>query len=343
MFVRAFLLGAALTAPLVGGAFAVEINGGGATFPAPLYYAWIEALKDAQPDLQVRYESVGSGEGIRLFSQGEVDFGASDALMSDAEIAAVDGGALFVPATAGMVVLAYNLPDVDGTLRLSREALVGIFSGEIAAWNDPLIQADNPDLALPKRNITLVVRRDGSGTTYAFTQHLSAVSEAWRDKGPGAGTLVDFPGSAMTAYGNDGVAGRIRISYDSIGYVEYGYAKRLGLPVAALQNRDGSFVEPSEAAGTAALDATAAEMPADGRQLVTDPAGAAAYPIVTYSWLLLYEIYDDPQVLDGIRRFVGWGLEHGQTLAGEMSYVPLPQSVVARSKALLDQVRGPTQ
>ncbi len=338
---KRFGLGIAAVLAVLGcaaSAGAVELKGAGATFPAPLYYAWIDALKEQAPDLEVRYDSVGSGEGVRRFVAAAVDFGASDAIMTDEQIAAVEKGVVSVPATAGMVVIIYNVEGLQQGLRLSRDTLTGIFSGAITEWNDPKIKADNPGVDLPDRTISIVVRRDGSGTTSALTTHLSAISPAWKDEGPGIGTLVDWPGSAMTAYGNDGVAGRVKISYDSIGYVEYGYARRLGLPMAAIQNNAGSFVEPSGSSGAAALSAVADEMPADGRQLIPDPKGADAYPIVTYSWLLLYKDYADKAVQEGLHAFVAWGLDQGQTMAEDLGYVPLPAVVVEKSKALLATV-----
>lgn len=338
--VKAFLVALASSALLAGGsAGAVELKGAGATFPAPLYFNWIQSFKEARPGDAISYDPVGSGAGIKRFLAGEVDFGASDALMSDAQVAAVGRGAVAVPATAGMVVVVYNLPELTAPLRLGREVLGGIFSGAITEWNDPKIAADNPGVTLPDRTIGIVVRRDGSGTTFALTTHLSAVSEAWAASGPGVGTLVDWPGSAMTAVGNDGVAGRIRISTDSIGYVEYGYAKRLGLAMAVLENRAGSFVAPTAAAGAAALADTADEMPADGRQLIPDPKGPDSYPIVTYSWLLLYRSYPDADLLQALRAFVAWGLEEGQAAAPDLGYIPLPEVVATKSKALLATVQ----
>ncbi|NBB68926.1 MAG: phosphate ABC transporter substrate-binding protein PstS, partial [Alphaproteobacteria bacterium] len=220
------LVGAALV--VAGPAAAVDVRGAGATFPAPLYEAWIDGFADRRADVTVTYDAVGSGEGIRRFTAGEVDFGASDAAMTDAEIDEVDGNVRMIPATAGMVVLAYNLPDIPSGLKLSREVLAGIFLGEITHWQDERIAALNPELELPSLTVARVVRRDASGTTFAFTNHLSAISDAWAET-YGAARLIDWPGLAMTAIGNDGVAGRINVSWGAIGYVEQGFAARLDL------------------------------------------------------------------------------------------------------------------
>jgi len=317
---------------------ALEIKGAGASFPAPLYYAWIEAYRSVQPDVAVRYESVGSGEGIDRFVAGAVDFGASDAAMSDKEIAKVERGVVMIPATAGMVVVAYNIPGFEGDLRLSRAALAGIFSGEIKDWDDPRILAANPGVAFPHRTIGLVARRDSSGTTFAFTNHLGAASGAWRDNGPGVGKLVRWPGGAMTARGNEGVAARIRISDYALGYVEYNFARQLSLPMALLENRDGVYVAPAAESGAAALASVVAEMPENGRQFLPDPAGGASYPITSYTWLLLYKRYGDAAKRDAVRGFVDWGLGAGQEFSGKIGYIPLPESVAARARSLLASV-----
>src|SRR5215510_2480762 len=182
----------------------MTLRGAGATFPAPLYDQWIGAFRKQNPDLVVTYDAVGSGEGQKRFLANAVDFGASDAALSDEQLAQARPGAQLVPVTAGIIVLAYNMPGLGGDLRLSRDVLVGIFSGAVKTWDDPRIRADNPTLTLPHRSIALVVRQDGSGTTYGFTAHLSAISPAWRDRGPGVGTLVSWPGNTMRARGNEG-------------------------------------------------------------------------------------------------------------------------------------------
>ena len=316
---------------------AVDVRGAGATFPAPLYQAWIDDFRDVRPEVRVSYDAVGSGEGVRRFVDGEADFGASDAAMTDAEIARVDGNVHLIPATAGMVALAYNLPNLEAPLKLSREVLAGIFLGEITHWRDERIAALNPGVELPSLTVARVVRRDASGTTFAFTNHLSAISEAWAERF-GAARLLDWPGLAMTATGNDGVAGRINVSWGAIGYVEQGFAARLGLPVAELENAAGNFVAPGPATGQAALAAAVDDMPEDMRQFMPDPPGADAYPIVTYSWLLLRRDYEDAALGRAVADFARFGLTDGQASAAELGYIPLPASVGERGLRALGLV-----
>ena len=334
------LVGTAAPAPHRGIAAAgerVELHGAGATFPAPLYKKWIEVFRQQQPDLAIAYDVVGSGEGQRRFIGGDVDFGASDAALNDEQMARVPSGARLVPVAAGIVVVAYNLRGLGGPLKLGRDVLPDIFNGRIRAWNDPRIRASNPGLNLPRQNIAVAARLDGSGTTFAFTNHLAAASAAWRE-GPGVGTRVDWRGIAMLAPGNEGVAGRIKISEGSVGYVEYHFAKRLGLPMAHLQNKAGRYIEPSEASGMAALADNAKTMPTNLRLFMPDPAGENTYPIVTLTWLLLYEHYRDPQKAAALKRFVAWGLTTGQTYSSELGYIPLPEEVKTPALAALERI-----
>lgn len=316
----------------------VALRGAGATFPAPLYRKWIDIYTKANPNVAIEYQDVGSGEGTKLFLENAVDFGASDAALSDEQIQQAKAGAILVPTTAGALVLAYNLPDVVGTLKLSREVYADIFLGKIREWNDPRIQALNPDLKLPKQTIILVARQDSSGTTYALTHHLSAISEDWR-KGPGAGKTVDWPGVSMTARGNEGVAGRIKRSWGSLGYVEYGFAKRLGLPMVHLQNKAGAFVEPTMNSGQAALTANVGQMPSNLRVFLPDPEGQDSYPIVTFTWLLLHDRYPDQPKSAALKGFVTWALTDGQRYSGDQGYIPLPESVARLARAAVDRVQ----
>ena len=225
--------------------------------------------------------------------------------------------------------------------KLPRDVYAGIFAGEITKWNDPQIQAANPDVALPNLDIAVVARLDGSGTTYAFTNHLNAISPLWRARGMGAAATIDWPRNAMQVKGNEGVAQRVKISEGAIGYVEYGFAKRLGLPVAALENRAGKYIRPSAEAGTAALSETADAMDDNLRVGIADAPGADAYPVVTYSWLLLYGRYDDERTTSALRDFVGWGLTKGQTLARDdlAGYIPLPENVVAKAQQAITTIQ----
>lgn len=316
----------------------IMLRGAGATFPAPLYSAWIKTYSAMNPLVHIDYEAVGSGEGVRKFLAREVEFAASDAALSDEQMAAVDDGVRLIPATAGMVVLAYNLRNLNGPLKLSREAYVALLAGRITRWNDPRIQGLNPGMPLPNLDVTIVSRLDSSGTTYALTNHLSAISAEWRNRGPGVGKLVDWPGNAMAVRGNEGVASRIKLSEGAIGYVEYGFAKRLGLPMAWLQNKSGQFVEPNERAGQTALASSAAQMPENLRLFLPDPDGAEAYPIVTFSWLLLYGKYSDQAQSAALKDFVLWGLEEGQGMAQSLGYVPLPNDIVQLSRAAVNSI-----
>ena len=320
----------------------VLLKGAGATFPSLLYQRWFTTYEASHPTAAIAYDAVGSGEGIRRFSgtnvkpEETVDFGASDAAMSDEQMAHVRAGVLLLPVTAGSVVLAYNLPGFEGELRLSRKAYAGIFLGEIKSWNDRVIAAANPKAKLPKLTIATVVRQDGSGTTYAFTKHLDAISEKWRGR-YGAATLVNWPGNAMRAKGNEGVAGLINHSDGSIGYVSYEFARKIGLRIATLENKDGAFVRPSAQTATAAL--ASAQLPDNLRVFVPDPSGRDSYPIVTLTWILLRKDYADAGKARAIRDLFEWCLRDGQKYAPELNYIPLPPEVVARALPALAAIK----
>jgi phosphate transport system substrate-binding protein len=318
----------------------MTIIGAGATFPAPLYERWIIDYGQVRPDLSFSYEAVGSGEGVKRFLSGAVDFGASDAALNDAELAQVDPkeGAIMVPMTAGMVVLAYNIPGVAEGLRLARDVYRDIFAGIIETWDDPRIRATNPGLDLPSKSIIPVVRRDSSGTTFAMTNHLAAIDPGWSEQGPGVGKLVDWPGAAMAVPGNEGVAQRVKITDGAIGYMEYEFAERLGLPIATLENRSGEWILPSPDAGQAAL-AAVTEIPPDLRVFIPDPDTPDAYPIVSYTWILLKEVYADSAKAAALRDALGWGLREGQKVARDLGYVPLPEAMIARANEALSRVR----
>ena len=316
----------------------VTLHGAGATFPAPLYQKWIEVYRKAHPEVSIHYEVVGSDEGIKRFLANTVDFGASDSAMSDEQMQQAKAGAILVPATAGAIVLAYHLPDVEGPLKLSREVYADIFIGKIRHWNDPRIQALNPELKLPEQTIALVARQDSSGTTYAMTQHLAAISPEWRN-GPGVGKTVSWPGITATARGNEGVAGRIKHSWGSLGYVEYGFAKRLGLPMAQLQNKAGAFIAPDFTSAQAALAANVGQIPPNLRVFLPDPDGKESYPIVTFSWLLLHGQYADAGKRDALTGFVHWALADGQKLSEAEGYIPLPDGVAALARAAVARVQ----
>jgi phosphate transport system substrate-binding protein len=314
------------------------IKGAGATFPSLLYKKWFEVYQQNHPQTSISYDAVGSGEGVRRFiganvkDEDRVDFGASDAAMTDEQTAQVAGGALLLPATGGCVTLSYNIPGFQGDLRLSRRAYSGIFLGQVHNWSDPLIAESNPGVTFPDLSLVTVVRQDSSGTTYAFTKHLDATSDGWRTR-YGAANVVNWPGNAMRAQGNEGVAGRIQHSEGSIGYVGYEFAHRLGLRMAAVENRSGAFVKPDAQSCTAAL--ASAEMPENLRVYVPDPADPKAYPIATFSWILLYKNYPAEKAL-ALHDLFAWCLRDGQQYATDLGYVPLPPTVASKALTALD-------
>lgn len=317
------------------------LSGAGATFPAPLYKKWIAAYRKVEPGTLITYDVVGSGDGVRRFLDDTVDFGASDAAMTDAEIASAQHGAVMVPVTAGMVVLAYNLPGLNGPLKLNRSTYAALLMGKITRWNDARIQATNPGLNLPDRDIVLAVRQDSGGTTFVLSNHLSAASPEWRD-GPGTGYRVRWPRNAMFARGNEGVASRVQRSVGSIGYVGYNFAKRLDLKVAHLENKEGRFVAPSDSVGVATLAANAGRIPADLRAYIPDPVGTDSYPLISFTWLLVKEHYTDKFQGEALKRFITWSLQEGQNLGGELGYIRLPAEVAKRSNEALARVHtGP--
>jgi phosphate transport system substrate-binding protein len=306
---------------------AVLLRGAGATFPNPLYQRWAEEFGKEQKAIVVEYESVGSGKGIEKFLDDRVDFGASDRALSDEQIAEASRGALLVPTTAGMVVLAYNPEGLPAALRLRRDVYVDIFLGKITRWNDPRIKESNPDFKFPDQQIAMVVRQDKSGTTFAFTNHLSAISPAWK-AGPGVGQAVDWPGSALPAPGNEGVLGLIKRTPYAIGYGEYGQTKRLGLHMALLENKAGQPIHPGGGTGLEALLKT--EVPDHFRVFEPDPSGEFSYPIITYTWILAHTRYGDEQKAAAVRRFLEWCLTEGQKDCEALGYIRLPPELVQR-------------
>jgi phosphate transport system substrate-binding protein len=311
-----------------------KLNGAGATFPAPLYQRWIAEFTKANPNVQINYQAVGSGTGITNFTQGIVNFAGSDAAMTDEQIAKVKQGVVLIPATAGSIVLAYNLPGVE-SLKLSREAYSEIFVGKITKWNDPTIAKANEGVKLPETAITVCERSDGSGTTFVFTKHLSAISPDFKTQ-VGEGTTVTWP-TGVAGKGNDGVTALIKQTPGAIGYVEYGYAKNNKLTFAQLQNKSGAFVAATAESGAATLNST--QFPSEIlRAWPSDPDAKDAYPISTFTWLLLYKKYDNKENLDVLKKFVTYGLSDGQKFADELGYIPLPKEVAAKSEAALKSV-----
>jgi phosphate transport system substrate-binding protein len=324
--VASCLIIAVLATPAIS-ADQIRLTGSGATFPFPIYSTWFKGYNQAHKDVLIDYQGKGSGAGIKDFINHTVDFAASDAAMTDEQIAQVKEGVQLLPMTAGTIVLAYNLPGNPKGLKLSREAYSKIFLAQIKKWNDPLIQKDNPDIKLPDLDITVVRRADSSGTTFVFTKHLSAISEDWK-KGPGFGTTVKWADSdkIVAAPKNDGVTATIRQTPGAIGYIEYGYALLAKVNMAELQNKAGKFVAPSAASGSAAL--ANVKLPPDMRVWLPDPEGDKSYPIATYTWMLFYKKYEDPKKAETIRNVVAYCLKDGQKIADKMGYLPLPDNVV---------------
>ncbi len=314
----------------------VALTGAGASFPAPLYQNWFISLNGEVPELQVNYQSVGSGAGVEQFTAETVDFGASDTAMKDDEIAKVARGTIMLPMTAGSIVFAYNLPGIEN-LRLSREAYAGIATGSITTWNDPLIVADNPDIELPGSPITFVHRSDGSGTTAVFTKNMVAISPEF-ESAIGEGKSVEWPktGNFIGAKGNEGVTAQIQQTEGSIGYIEYGYAKQNNIPFATIQNKAGNFVMADDE--TAASTLANVELPENLRAFVVDDDGPDSYPFVTYTWMLMYQEYPDAQKAKAVEVMVEYGLNQGQEAASALGYVPLPKNVRERVAAAADGI-----
>src|SRR5262245_40487528 len=306
----------------------VRLTGSGATFPFPLYSAWFKAFSAKAKTVTVDYQGKGSGAGIQDFLNRTVDFAASDAAMTDEQIAKVPGGVQMLPMTAGEIVIGYNLPGNPKGLQLPRDVYPAIFLGKITKWSDPKIKAANPGVSLPDLDITVVRRADSSGTTFVFTTHLAALSEEW-SRGPGAGTTVNWPKSdkIVASPKNDGVTATIKQTPGAIGYIEYAFAKFSKLEMAQLQNRAGQYVAPGGEGGAAAL--ASARLPADMRVWVSDPENPKAYPIATYTWMLFHKESKDAKKAAALRQLVEYCLTDGQKISASMGYIPLPEAVVA--------------
>jgi phosphate transport system substrate-binding protein len=323
-----------LSRPTPSAADGITLQGTGATFPAPLYQRWFSDYNKLHPEVQINYQALGSGAGVKQFTEGLVNFGASDAAMTDEEIAAVKDGVVMLPMTAGSVVLGYNVPGAPRDVKLSREAYTGIFLGRITKWNDPAIAKANEGAKLPETPITVVTRSDGSGTTFVFTMHLTAISDQWA-KGPGAGKSVNFP-VGVAGKGNPGVTALIKQTPGAIGYIEFAYAAQTKTPMALLENKAGKFVTADLKSAEQAL--AGVTLPPDLRAWLPDPPAPDAYPIVTYTWLLAYKKYADPKVAQALKSVVLYGLTDGQKVSAELGYVPLPANVVQSVTKAVEQI-----
>jgi len=327
------LAGLALALPVVGQT--TTLNGAGATFPYPIYSKWFSEYNKLHPDVQINYQSIGSGGGIRQVVSGTVDFGASDATMSDEQLNEAKTKILHIPTVLGAVVPAYNVPGISGEIKFTPEALAGIFLGKIQKWNDPAITQSNPGVKFPDKPIIVVHRSDGSGTTFIFTDYLSKVSKEWEGtvgKGPSPKWPVGLGGK-----GNEGVAGQIRQLEGSIGYIELIYAVENKITYGLVRNAAGNFVKASLQSVTDAA-ASVKTMPADFRVSITNAPGKEAYPISSFTWLLIPAQAKDPKKGKIIADFLDWMLNDGQKMTNQLSYAPLPENVVEKVKAAIKQI-----
>ena len=307
----------------------LKLNGAGATFPYVIYSKWFDVYHQ-NTGIEFNYQSIGSGGGIKQVIEGTVDFGASDAPMTDDQIQQVkekqSNDILHIPTVMGAVVVTYNIAGVSGGLKLSQDALAGIYLGEITKWNDPKISGLNPDRTLPDQPIIVIHRSDGSGTTNIFTDYLTKISKNWADK-VGKGTSVNWP-VGLCGKGNEGVAGMVKQSDGSVGYVELAYAVKNNLPYALLQNKAGNYVEASFEAVSAAAAGAVKTMPSDLRVSITNADGKNAYPISGFTWLLIYKNTKDHEKAAAIKKFLSWAMKDGQSYAKDLYYAPLPKEVV---------------
>ncbi len=327
------VLGVVLAMPAFG---QTTLNGAGATFPNPMYQKWFSEYHKAHPEIQFNYQSIGSGGGIRQVLAQTVDFGASDGPMTDQQLAEAKTKILHIPTVLGAVVPAYNIPGVNTELNFTPEALAGIFLGKITSWNDPAIAKANPGVNLPNQTIIVVHRSDGSGTTYIFTDYLSKVSSEWAD-GPGKGTSVKWP-VGLGGKGNEGVAGMIRQMQGGIGYIELIYAVQNKIDYGLVKNAAGTFIKASLESVTAAA-ASAKSMPADFRVSITNPPGKDAYPIASFTWLLIPEKSKDAAKGKILADFLNWMVDDGQKMTADLTYAPLPDNVAAKVKGAIKMVQ----
>jgi phosphate transport system substrate-binding protein len=319
----------------------LSINGAGATFPYPMYSKWFDEYHKKNANIQINYQSIGSGGGIKQVTEGTVDFGASDGPMNDEQLKTYQDkhgfAILHFPTVLGADVPSYNIAGVTGELNFTPEAISGIFLGKITKWNDPAIAVANKGVKLPGDDIVVVHRSDGSGTTYIWTDYLSKVSDEWKNK-VGKGTSVNWP-VGLGGKGNEGVAGLVKQTPNSFGYIELIYAIQNKMPYGRVKNSSGAFVKADLAGVTAAASGAVKDMPDDFRVSITNAPGKTAYPISSFTWLLIPSKFSDASKRDAIRGFVSWMLADGQNYAEALSYAKLPKEVVAKEKKALANVQ----
>lgn len=326
------LLCLALTVPAMS---QTTLNAAGATFPYPIYSKWFNEYHKLHPEIEINYQSIGSGGGIRQVLAGTVDFGASDGPMTDEQLAQAKMKILHIPTVLGAVVPAYNVPGISGDLKFSPGTIAGICLGKITTWNDPAVAKDNPGVKLPSSSVIVVHRSDGSGTNYIFTDYLSKISPEWRDQ-VGKGTSVKWP-VGLGAKGNEGVAGMIRQMEGAFGYVELIYALQNNIAYGQIKNSAGSWVKGSLEGATQAA-ATVKSMPADFRVSITNAPGKDAYPISSFTWLLIPVQSKSADKGKIITDFLNWMLDSGEPMATSLEYASLPDSVAAKVREAIKQV-----
>jgi len=312
------------------------LNAAGATFPYPIYSKWFDTYHTAHPNIQINYQSIGSGGGIRQLLAGTVDFGASDGPMSDDQLAQAKFKILHFPTVLGAVIPTYNVAGVSTGLNFTQKALAGIYLGTITKWNDPEIAKPNPGVKLPGDDIVVVHRSDGSGTSYIFTDFLSKASDDWKNK-VGKGTSVNWP-VGLGGKGNEGVSGLVKQTPDAIGYVELIYAVQNDIPYGRVQNADGKFVK-ADLAGVTAAAASVKDLPEDFRVSITNAPGATSYPISSFTWLLIPAQISDAQKRDAIKDFLRWMLVDGQKYNEGLSYAQLPKSVIVKETKAISLIQ----
>jgi phosphate transport system substrate-binding protein len=317
------------------------INGAGASFPNPIYSKWFSEYRAKAPKVQINYQSVGSGAGIKQVTDGTVDFGASDGPMDDEQLKAFQDKhgfpILHFPTVLGAAVPTYNIPGVTAALNFTPEALAGIYLGKITKWNDPAITTANKGVTLPAEDIVVVHRSDGSGTTYIWTDYLSKVSEEWRTK-VGKKTSVDWP-VGVGGKGSEGVTGQVKNTPNSIGYVELIYASANNIPYGNVRNSSGAFIKADLASVTAAAAGAAKTMPDDFRVSITNAPGKTAYPIASFTWLLIPQKFSDAGKRDAIKGFLKWMLADGQSYTEQLAYAKLPKEVVSKESKAIDKIQ----
>ncbi|MBI1740434.1 MAG: phosphate ABC transporter substrate-binding protein PstS [Acidobacteriales bacterium] len=326
------LAGLALALPVLG---QTTLNGAGATFPYPMYSKWFSEYNKLHSDVQINYQSIGSGGGIRQVLAGTVEFGASDGPMTDEQLSQAKVKILHIPTVLGAVVPAYNVPGVSGEIKFTPDVLANIFLNKITNWNDPAIAKANPGVTFPNQPIIVIHRSDGSGTTYIFTDYLSKISKEW-EATVGKGTSVKWP-IGLGGKGNEGVAGQIRQLQGSIGYVELIYAVQNNIPYGSVKNAAGTFVKATLEGVTEAA-ASVKSMPADFRVSITNAPGKTAYPIASFTWLLVPVQAKDPRNGKILADFLSWMVNDGQKMTTQLAYAPLPESVAEKVKATIKQV-----